>query len=168
MSNVADPRIAAFEQYAKEADLLRHKFDHAYDNLIQAEEAARILASSKDPEEIRRMHAFLSKLGSLAVLRCRHAAAKLRLQLHITNGRPIRQAALDAAEVSVLDAVGGEMGLTTSPSGPLARVHLAELRRMGAWPSGTSPRDVSLHIGEVWMVIQAAREALTHRNSTGV
>ena len=103
------------------------------------------------------MREFLAKRGGIVVLRSRHAEGKLRFQLHITKGRAIKQECLDAVHELILDAVGGEAGLTDCPIGPLARHYIGEIRTARAWPpADASPRELNLHLSKVWKSVETA------------
>ena len=103
------------------------------------------------------MKEFLAKLGDIGFLRSRHAEARLRFQLHITRGRAIKDACLDAVHEPLLDAVGGEAGLTDCPIGPLAQHYVGEIRAARAWPpADASPRELNLHLSKVWKSVETA------------
>lgn len=149
-----DPRIAAFDAFVKETNLLRGKLDRAHHDFVMVEADQKTVDTSKDRNEVRPAKERLAKAEPLEELATRYWSARLSFELHVTKGMKIKGAALDAAEEFVLRAVGGKACLTTCPVGPFALPHLYEIRTARRWPQGKpSPRDTNLHISEVWKVV---------------
>jgi hypothetical protein len=147
MDPASDNRIAAFKRFVEEARALCHQLNTAeHDELLAADAAHRKKADNAEHLERDR-----------AVLRGRHAAAKLRFQLHLSKGRKIKQAAVDAVREILLSAVGGESSLTTCPIGPFARHYLDEVRKVGSWSSpGATLQQVNRHLSEALETLERA------------
>lgn len=147
MDPASDNRIAAFKRFVEEARALCHQLNTAeHDELLAADAAHPKKADNAEHLERDR-----------AVLRGRHAAAKLRFQLHLAKGRSIKQAALDAAREILLSAVGGEESLTTCPIGPFAQYYLDEVRSVGPWPTpGATLQQVNWHLSEALETLERA------------
>jgi hypothetical protein len=147
MDPASDHRITAFKRFVEEARALCHQLNTAENDKLLATAAAHP-KKADNAEHLER---------DRAVLRSRHAAAKLRFQLHLSKGRPIKQAAVDAVREILLDAVGGEASLTTCPIGPFAQHYLNEVRSVGPWPTpGATPQQVNWHLSEALETLERA------------
>lgn len=157
MDPASDRRIAAFKRFVEEANALCHHLNAAeHDELIADDTTAR-LANPGKGDDVEHLRRFRAGLGDIAVLRSRHAAAKLRFQLHLGKGRTIKQAAVDAVREILLSAVGGEASLTTCPIGPFAQHYLDEVRKVGPWPSaGATLQQVNRHLSEALEMLERA------------
>lgn len=157
MDPTSDTRVAAFKRFVKEAKELCSQLNSAeHDELVAADTIARLANPSKD-DDVAHLRQFRAGLADASVLRCRHAAAKLRFQLHLAKGRALKQAAIDAVCEILLSAVGGEPSLTTSPLGPLARHYLEEVRSVGPWPTtGKTLQQVNRNLTEALETLERA------------
>lgn len=157
MDPESDPRVKALGDYVKEAHKLWSIFERAFIAEVEAIDTDQRLANPEKEFNVHYLKEFRAGLGDIRVIRSRHIRAKLRFQLHITKGRPIKQACLDAVSEILLDAVGGKESLTTCPIGPLAEHYLNEIRAAQAWPSPeASLQQINLHLGEVWKSVETA------------
>ena len=157
MDPTSDTRVAAFKRFVEEANGLCYQLNAAEHDELVADDTAARLANPGKGDDLQHLRRFRADLGDIAVLRSRHAAAKLRFQLHLAKGRALKQAAIDAVGEILLSAVGGEPSLTTSPVGPLARHYLEEVRSVGAWPTtGTPLQQVNCHLTEALETLERA------------
>lgn len=153
----SDPRVKVFGDYVEKTHMLWSVLDRAFASEIEAIDTDRRLANPGKGDNVSYLKEFRANLGDLQAIRTRHAAAKLRFQLHVTKGRPIKQACLDAVCELLLDAVGGETGLTDCPIGPLAEHYLNEIQQARPWPpAGATSQKVNLHLSEVWKAVETA------------
>jgi hypothetical protein len=157
MDPASDSRIAAFKRFVEEARNLCHQLNAAeHDELVAADTAAR-LANPGKGDDVEHLRRFRAGLGDITVLRTRHAAAKLRFQLHLGKGRTNKRAAVDAVREILLSAVGGESSLTTCPIGPFAQHYLDEVWKVGPWPSaGATLQQVNRHLSEALETLERA------------
>jgi len=153
----SDSRIAAFMGYVAESDRLCNLLNSAEQDAILASNIESPIANPKRRNHAPDLKAQLAGFSNLAILRSRHAQAKLRLNIHLAKGRTSKQAALDAVREILLDAVGGESSLTTCPIGLLAQHYLTEIQKARPWPSAIeSPEKANLHLSEVMQAIDRA------------
>jgi hypothetical protein len=157
MDPASDSRIAAFKRFVEEANGLCHHLNAAEHDELVADDTATRLANPGKGDDLESLQRFRAGLGDIAVLRSRHAAAKLRFQLHLGKGRKIKQAAVEAVREILLSAVGGEASLTTCPIGPFAQHYLDEVRKVGSWSSpGATLQQVSRHLSEALETLERA------------
>lgn len=87
MDSATDSRIAAFKRFVEEANGLCHQLNTAEHDEFVADDTAARLANPGKGDDVEHLRRFRAGLGDIAVLRSRHAAAKLRFQLHLGKGR---------------------------------------------------------------------------------
>lgn len=157
MDPASDSRVAAFKHFVEEANALCRQLNTAeHDELIADDTSARIANPGKG-DDLQHLRRFRADLGDIAVLRSRHAAAKLRFQLYLAKGRTLKRAAVDAVREILLSAVGGESSLATCPIGPFAQHYLDEVRKVGPWPpTGATLQQVNRHLSEALETLERA------------
>lgn len=152
-----DSRIDALKKYVEDTHQLCRQLNTAEDNELLADDANARIANPEKGDDVPYLKKFLAGRGDIRVLRSRHIHAKLRFQLHLAKGRPIKQAALNSVRELLLDAAGGEASLTTSPIGPLAQCYMTEIQKARAWPTAAATlQQLNLHLSEVWKAVERA------------